>query len=445
MTVDATTARTHDPMCMGCGPANPNNLGVTVRFEGDRVRGEVLLDERHSGAPGFAHGGAIAAVMDDLLGQVLIPLDRPGVTATMTVDFRGPALLGRTLVLEGWCEKIDGRKLHMRGEMPMATPSSRRPGRSSSTSTYPTGKRPDGRCRPTGRGGAGSWPRGMSPRRVNQPAPADRDVPRSPGEAYSSRRLISSHCGDRRPGGSAAARSRRGASRRGGRRPRGPAERPRPRHAAALLVGPSVPGRSVGMLHPVVRDLERHPLDGGIHRRLLRHRPGPQHAVDLEAQVEVRRARVLVPADDEEPGVHPADRELLMALDLDRLRVDPSTSAAGGPSAGRRPTARPRRVASAWTSTVTPSCPLRTQPCTPRSRARATVLSRKKTPCTLPVTVARIATSSDTQEPPDDDAPFSPGRGGPGRRHRSSSTPRTERRLRPRRCARPPPPDGPAR
>ncbi|WP_233243814.1 PaaI family thioesterase [Paraconexibacter algicola] len=117
MSMHSAPARTHDPMCMGCGHANPGNLGVRVWFEGQRVHGEVLLDERHSGAPGYAHGGAIAAIMDDLLGQVLIPLDRPGVTATITVDFRGPALLGRTLSLESWCEKIDGRKLHMRGEI----------------------------------------------------------------------------------------------------------------------------------------------------------------------------------------------------------------------------------------------------------------------------------------------------------------------------------------
>lgn len=76
-----------------------------------------MLDDRHGGAPGYAHGGAIAAVMDDLLGQVFIPLKRPGLTATLTVDFRGSAPLGRRLSLEGWCEEIDGRKMHMRGEI----------------------------------------------------------------------------------------------------------------------------------------------------------------------------------------------------------------------------------------------------------------------------------------------------------------------------------------
>lgn len=117
MTADTAPVRTHDPMCMGCGAENPDSLGVRVRFESDRVHGNVTLDHRHGGAPGFAHGGALSAVMDDLLGNVLIVIDRPAVTATMTVDFRGPALLGRTLRLEAWCEEIDGRKLHLRGEI----------------------------------------------------------------------------------------------------------------------------------------------------------------------------------------------------------------------------------------------------------------------------------------------------------------------------------------
>jgi acyl-coenzyme A thioesterase PaaI-like protein len=117
MSAGAATDRTHDPQCMGCGPENPDSLGVTVRFTEDRVHGTVTFDHRHGGAPGFVHGGALAAVMDDLLGNVLILIDRPGVTATMTVDYRGPALLGRALRLEAWCEKIDGRKLHLRGEV----------------------------------------------------------------------------------------------------------------------------------------------------------------------------------------------------------------------------------------------------------------------------------------------------------------------------------------
>ena len=33
------------------------------------------------------------------------------------MDFRSPAFLERDLAVEAWCERIDGRKAHLRGRM----------------------------------------------------------------------------------------------------------------------------------------------------------------------------------------------------------------------------------------------------------------------------------------------------------------------------------------
>lgn len=109
------TVHPHQPHCLGCGPENPASLGLQFHIVGDRVHGRCTLDRRHEGAPGFAHGGAVAAAMDDLLGTVLIVLEQPAVTASLSVDFRSPALLGHPLDLLAWAERVDGRKLHLRG------------------------------------------------------------------------------------------------------------------------------------------------------------------------------------------------------------------------------------------------------------------------------------------------------------------------------------------
>lgn len=107
----------HQPNCLGCGPDNPAGLGLSLFSEGDRVKGRVELDRRHEGAPGFAHGGAVATLLDDTLGALLMLLEVPAVTAKLEVDYRAPAFLGREFQLEAWLEAREGRKLWLAGAM----------------------------------------------------------------------------------------------------------------------------------------------------------------------------------------------------------------------------------------------------------------------------------------------------------------------------------------
>ena len=107
----------HHPHCLGCGPENPASLGLRFELAGDRVRGACTLDERHEGAPGFAHGGALATALDDTLGTLLVLLGRPAVTARLEVNFRRPAFLGRPFALEAWVDRVNGRKLHLCAEL----------------------------------------------------------------------------------------------------------------------------------------------------------------------------------------------------------------------------------------------------------------------------------------------------------------------------------------
>lgn len=107
----------HHAKCFGCGPENPAGLQMRMWQEDDRACAELVLDTRHEGAPGFAHGGAVAAALDDLFGGVLVILRIPAVTAKLRVDYRAPVLLGRALQLSGSCTRRDGRKLTMQGSI----------------------------------------------------------------------------------------------------------------------------------------------------------------------------------------------------------------------------------------------------------------------------------------------------------------------------------------
>ena len=57
------------------------------------------------------------AALDDTIGTLLYLLRRPAVTAKLEVDYRSPAFLHRDFGVEAWCERVDGRKLHLRGEI----------------------------------------------------------------------------------------------------------------------------------------------------------------------------------------------------------------------------------------------------------------------------------------------------------------------------------------
>jgi acyl-coenzyme A thioesterase PaaI-like protein len=107
----------HHAHCLGCGPENPASLGLKLAIDGERVRGEVTLDDRHQGAPGFAHGGAVATALDDTLGTLLLVLRQPGVTARLEINYRRPAFLHRRFELEAWVERVEGRKIEMAAEM----------------------------------------------------------------------------------------------------------------------------------------------------------------------------------------------------------------------------------------------------------------------------------------------------------------------------------------
>src|SRR5437870_232390 len=107
-------------------------------------------------------------------------------------------------------------------------------------------------------------------------------------------------------------------------------ERLGPRHAAALFVGATIPddyrAAAGAPLKVVVREgvvlhLHCEALDRRVHRWAFGHRPGPHDAGDLEADVEVVSAR-LVLLDDEDSRRDAADRELLMPFDRNRAIRD---------------------------------------------------------------------------------------------------------------------------
>ncbi|GAC1611277.1 MAG: PaaI family thioesterase [Mycobacteriales bacterium] len=101
----------HWPTCLGCGPANDSGFHMQVRRDGDDVVAEHVFEERHSGAPGIAHGGAVATVVDDVLGFLLYVARLAGVTRQLEVEYLRPVRLGVPYHVRAHVDSRDGRKL----------------------------------------------------------------------------------------------------------------------------------------------------------------------------------------------------------------------------------------------------------------------------------------------------------------------------------------------
>ncbi len=105
----------HTPTCTGCGPANSHGLQLVVYRHGDEVYSDVTFDERHIGAPGLAHGGAVATACDDVLGFTLWVAGTPAVTRSLTVEYLRPVPLHEPHRINAQITGRQGRALHVSG------------------------------------------------------------------------------------------------------------------------------------------------------------------------------------------------------------------------------------------------------------------------------------------------------------------------------------------
>lgn len=103
----------HHDHCLGCGPRNPHGFQLDVRSTPEGVQAVHTFDDRHVGAPGIAHGGAVAAVFDDLFGFLLFKAGGPAVTRQLTVEYLAPVLLGTPYTFTATIENLNGRKLNV--------------------------------------------------------------------------------------------------------------------------------------------------------------------------------------------------------------------------------------------------------------------------------------------------------------------------------------------
>ena len=104
--------------CFVCGSANPRGLGATLWVDDNgTVFTDITFDEGQQGPPGHAHGGALAAVLDEVMGMATWQAGYQVLAVHLEVDYKQPVPLGQQVHITGQVTEADGRVVRTSGEV----------------------------------------------------------------------------------------------------------------------------------------------------------------------------------------------------------------------------------------------------------------------------------------------------------------------------------------
>lgn len=92
----------HGP-CFVCGSSNPKGMGVRWFLRDDgTIETELIFSLHEQGPPGFAHGGAIAAVLDEAMGMAVWGKGYRVVAVQLEVEYHRPVPLEVSVQVEAY-------------------------------------------------------------------------------------------------------------------------------------------------------------------------------------------------------------------------------------------------------------------------------------------------------------------------------------------------------
>ena len=97
--------------CFGCGGANDSGMKLTFELDevSKRATGKFILGSRYAGGAGFAHGGVIAILLDEVMGKISKLTEERAVTAELSIEYRKPVPVDAEISVAAWQEEEKGR------------------------------------------------------------------------------------------------------------------------------------------------------------------------------------------------------------------------------------------------------------------------------------------------------------------------------------------------
>jgi acyl-coenzyme A thioesterase PaaI-like protein len=108
--------------CFLCGRNNDNGLKMTW-YNNDKlnqVETNVTIPDYFNGYPGVAHGGIVAAILDETAGRAVMldgDFDNLFITLRLNVAYRKPTPTNTQLKVIGWVEKRGRRNMEVAAKL----------------------------------------------------------------------------------------------------------------------------------------------------------------------------------------------------------------------------------------------------------------------------------------------------------------------------------------
>lgn len=104
--------------CVICGHDNPHGLQMEFQTTREGVRSTVTVPKHFQGFDGVAHGGTVAAILDDAMWWAIFRVRAATtMTAEMKVRYRNPVPIGTPLMVEASLVDHRGRLHHARASI----------------------------------------------------------------------------------------------------------------------------------------------------------------------------------------------------------------------------------------------------------------------------------------------------------------------------------------
>jgi len=103
-----------DQLCFGCGQDNAAGLKLIFKKEQGKASSEFILDRKFQGYQNVIHGGVIAVILDEAMVHAAMSEGLFPVTAEMTIRYKQPLYVEKTLFVEGMLTERGSRILEAR-------------------------------------------------------------------------------------------------------------------------------------------------------------------------------------------------------------------------------------------------------------------------------------------------------------------------------------------